>query len=150
MGDNHGKPGFPCSTACKVTCFIKINVIHSSGSIQRGERIMFEQRRTPSTSSISSGKWSFASNPLHLRSLSIARCYWVDLFTYKMSSTILAFTAHRVPHPKGTTLSAPRSSLPVSVAFPTSNSVMPRSCRQLAHTQPCTGEQSIAGARSCL
>lgn len=149
MGDNHGKPGFPCSTACKVTCFIKINIIHSSGSIQRGERIMFEQRRTPSMSSISSGKWGSPSNPLQLRSLSTARCYWVDLFTYKMSSTTLAFTVHRVPHRKGATLSAPRSSLPVSVAFPTSNSVTSRSCRQLTHTQPCMGEQSISGACSC-
>ena len=57
---------------------------------------MFEQRKTPSMSSISSGKWGFASNRLHLCSLSFARCYGgllVDLCTYKLSSAILALVA---------------------------------------------------------
>lgn len=124
MGHDHRKPGFLHSTACKAACFIKINAIHFSGSIQR-ERIMFEQHKTPSMSSISSGKWGFVSDHPHLSSLPI-HCWGllVDLFTYKMSSASLALASQNsqliVSHIPRTWRFYPLGLFyPFAVAFPT-------------------------------
>lgn len=90
------------------------------------ERIIFEQHKTPSTSSISSGKWGFASDHLHLSSL--PKHYWgllVDLFPYKMSSADLALC---VPHSKDMVFLSSWSFLPVCSGFPHQSIIGTHSC----------------------
>lgn len=94
---------------------------------------MFEQHKSPSMSSISSGKRSFASNRPHLQFLSIARRYWGLLVIYLPTKCPVPFWhwQPKIPSSSCATSQGHDSFSPFAVVFPTSYCAVPRT-----HWQP--------------